>query len=282
MSIMVGTGRGAQMGVLIKNAESAGALREGRHPGRRQDRHADRGQAEAGRGRAGAGLRRRRAPAPGREPRAGERAPAGRGHRRRRRGSGASALRRPRTSRRVTGKGVTGVVDGRRVALGNVRLLEDLGIDVGAARRGGRPAPERTGRRSCSSPSTARLAGLVGVADPIKATTAEALQTLRDDGMRIVMLTGDNRATAEAVARKLGIDEVVAEVLPERQERGRGRLRRRGSDRRHGRRRHQRRARSGRRRRRHRHGHRRRRRDGERRRHPGQGRPARHRRAPAG
>ena len=120
----------------------------------------------------------------------------------------------------VTGKGVTGLVDGRRVALGNVRLLQDLGVDAS-------PLTERADRRRAEGQTVmfvavdGALAGLVAVADPIKATTAEALKTLRRDGVRIVMLTGDNRTTAEAVASRLGIDEVEAEVLPERKRRDR-------------------------------------------------------------
>ena len=125
--------------------------------------------------------------------------------------------------------------------------------------------------------------GLLGVADPIKADdAARPFARCTREGLRIVMLTGDSRATADAVARELGIDDVDAEVLPEQKARGRAAAARRGPRRRDGRRRHQRRAGAGAGRRRHRHGHRHRRRDGERRRDAGEGRPARHRRAPAG
>jgi Cu+-exporting ATPase len=113
-----------------------------------------------------------------------------------------------------TGRGVTGTVGGRAVALGNQRLLEQLGIDAGAL-------PARAERQRSAGQSAmfvavdGRAAGLVAVADPIKATTPEAIRRLHQDGVRIVMLTGDGRTTAEAVAAQLGIDEVIAEVLPD-------------------------------------------------------------------
>jgi Cu+-exporting ATPase len=113
-----------------------------------------------------------------------------------------------------TGKGVVGTVEGRRLALGNARLLEDLSLDAG---RFGKKADElrRDGQTVMFVAVDGAVAGLIGVADPIKETTAKAIQELRADGVRIVMLTGDNRTTAEAVARKLGIDEIEAEVLPQ-------------------------------------------------------------------
>ena len=113
-----------------------------------------------------------------------------------------------------TGKGVVGKVEGRRVALGNTRLLDDLSIEAG---RFGEKADElrRDGQTVMFVAVDGTVAGLIGVADPIKETTAKAIQELRADGLRIVMLTGDNRTTAEAVARKLGIDEIEAEVLPQ-------------------------------------------------------------------
>ena len=113
-----------------------------------------------------------------------------------------------------TGKGVVGTVEGHRVALGNTRLLDDLGLKAG---RFGERADElrRDGQTVMFVAVDGTVVGLIGVADPIKETTAKAIQELRADGLRIVMLTGDNRTTAEAVARKLGIDEVEAEVLPQ-------------------------------------------------------------------
>jgi Cu+-exporting ATPase len=114
-----------------------------------------------------------------------------------------------------TGKGVTGKVEGREVALGNRKLLEELGIDPGdLAERAGEL--QGKGQTVMFVAVEGRAAGLVGVADPIKETTPEAIRQLHEEGLRIVMVTGDNRATAEAVAKRLGIDEVEAEVLPDR------------------------------------------------------------------
>ncbi len=114
----------------------------------------------------------------------------------------------------IAGKGVRGDVDGRRLALGNEALMRDLGVDVG-------PLTETLERRRAEGETVMLLAGdgtlvgAIGVADPIKATTPDAIEALRADGLEIVMLTGDNRTTAAAVARRLSIDSVVAEVLPE-------------------------------------------------------------------
>jgi len=112
-----------------------------------------------------------------------------------------------------TGMGVTGKVSARRVAVGNQRLMEEHDAPV-------KPFADRAetlrgeGQTVMFVAVDGRAAGLIGVADPIKETTAGAIQDLRRDGLRIVMLTGDNRTTAEAVARKLGIDEVHAGVMP--------------------------------------------------------------------
>jgi Cu+-exporting ATPase len=116
--------------------------------------------------------------------------------------------------RSATGKGVTGRVGGAEVALGNLALLESMGVDAGPLRARAEEL-RREGQTVMFVVVDGRPAGLLGVADPIKATTPEALATLHGEGVRVVMLTGDSRTTAEAVARKLGIDEVVAEVLPE-------------------------------------------------------------------
>jgi Cu+-exporting ATPase len=114
----------------------------------------------------------------------------------------------------VTGKGVTGRVDGRDVALGNLALMESLGIDPGALAE-----QAETLRADAQTVMfvaiDGKAAGLVGVADPIKESTPEAIETLHRDGVRIVMLTGDSATTAQAVAGKLGIDEVMAGVLPD-------------------------------------------------------------------
>ncbi len=113
----------------------------------------------------------------------------------------------------VTGKGVKGRVDGRAVALGNRLLMEGLGVDVGTL-AGAADTLGREGQTVMFVAVDGRIAGMVGVADPIKDTTPEAIGQLHAERLRIVMLTGDNRATAEAVARKLGIDEIIPEVLP--------------------------------------------------------------------
>jgi P-type Cu+ transporter len=113
-----------------------------------------------------------------------------------------------------TGKGVTGVVDGRRVSIGNLKHMETLAIDPGALRA---RADElrRGGQTLMFVAIDGNPAGLVGVADPIKPTTVEAIQDLHREGVKVVMLTGDNRTTAEAVAASVGIDQIEADVLPD-------------------------------------------------------------------
>ncbi len=114
----------------------------------------------------------------------------------------------------VTGKGVTGEVDGRRVALGNARLLESLRIAPGPlADRA--EALRQEGQTVMFVAIDGKAAGLVSVADPIKKTTPQAIAALHEEDVRIVMLTGDSETTAKAVARKLGLDEVIAGVLPD-------------------------------------------------------------------
>jgi Cu+-exporting ATPase len=113
-----------------------------------------------------------------------------------------------------TGKGVVGTIEGRRVALGNARLLADLGID-GTPLDARADALRAEGATVVYVTVAGQLAGLIAVADPVKASTPEALAALKAEGIRIVMLTGDNRRTAEAVAKTLGITEVEAEILPE-------------------------------------------------------------------
>lgn len=113
----------------------------------------------------------------------------------------------------VTGKGVTGIVDGKLVALGNARLLADRGLD------GGRLAETANGRRDEGETVMfvivdSQIAGLVAVADPVKETTPGALAALHTEGFHIIMATGDNERTAKAVAARLGIDEIRADVLP--------------------------------------------------------------------
>jgi Cu+-exporting ATPase len=114
----------------------------------------------------------------------------------------------------VTGKGISGIVDSRRVVIGNQAMMHDQGIDIGS-----RQAPleelREAGQTVMMVAIEGRFAGLLGVADPVRPTTREALEELHAEGLRIIMLTGDSRATASAVARTLGIDEVIAEVLPQ-------------------------------------------------------------------
>ena len=114
----------------------------------------------------------------------------------------------------LTGKGVTGEVDGHHVAVGNRSLLDDLKLDTGelAARA---EELRANGHTIMFVAVDGKPAGLIGVADPIKKTTADAVKQLHAEGIRLIMLTGDSRTTAEAVARRLGLDEVVAEVLPD-------------------------------------------------------------------
>jgi Cu+-exporting ATPase len=114
----------------------------------------------------------------------------------------------------ITGKGVTGHVDGRSVGLGNRNLFESMGIDPGEL-AGKAEALRKEGQTVMFVAVDGKAAGLLGVADPVKGTTLEALRQLHEEGIRIVMLTGDSKTTAEAVAGKLGIDEVMAEVLPD-------------------------------------------------------------------
>jgi Cu+-exporting ATPase len=114
----------------------------------------------------------------------------------------------------VTGKGVRGTVDGRAVALGNRALMSDLGVALG-------PLADRAeglrgeGQTVVFVAVGREPAGLLGVADPLKESTPEAIRTLQAEGIRVVMLTGDSRTTAEAVARRLRLDDVIAEVLPD-------------------------------------------------------------------
>ena len=113
-----------------------------------------------------------------------------------------------------TGKGVVGKIDGHEVALGNSKLLEQMRIAADGLIEQA-DALRKEGETVMFLVVDGLAAGLIGVADPIKESTPEAIRGLHENGIRIVMITGDNRATAEAVARKLGIDEVEADVLPE-------------------------------------------------------------------
>jgi len=213
MSIMVATGRGATSGVLFKNAEAietlrkvdtlvtdkTGTLTEGRPklvtvepaPGTEADDLL----------RLAAGLER------GSEHPLAEAIVTGAEDR-------GVVPARSRDFASITGKGVTGAIEGRSVALGNRALLDELGVVPG-------PLAERAealrgeGQTVMFVAVDGRATGLLGVADPIKETTPEAIAALHAAGIRIVMLTGDSETTARAVAERLGIDEVVSEVLPD-------------------------------------------------------------------
>jgi Cu+-exporting ATPase len=213
MSIMVGTGRGARLGVLVRNAEAlelmekvdtlvvdkTGTLTEGRP--RLVGVTPLGGFDEAELLRLVAGIERASehplaaAIVKGAEDRGLTLAPA----------SDFSA---------EPGKGVVGTVDGRRLGVGNQALFSSLGIDP-AGLLAQADALRKEGQGVMLIALDGRAAGLVAVADPIKESATGALKALRDDGIRVVMLTGDSRVTADAVAHKLGIDDVVAEVLPD-------------------------------------------------------------------
>lgn len=114
----------------------------------------------------------------------------------------------------VTGKGVSGTVAGRKVALGNPAMMAGLGLDAAAlADRAG--SLQNDGKTAMYVAVDGKLAGLVAVADPIKATAAEAIRALHDENITVVMATGDNERTAKAIAKRLGIDQVRANLLPE-------------------------------------------------------------------
>jgi len=213
MSIMVGTGRGAQNGVLIKNAEAlegfekvdtlivdkTGTLTEGRP--KLVDVIAREGQDERDLLRLAASLER------------GSEHPLAAAIVE---GAEARGIRpvAPEDFASLTGKGVTGKVEGRRVALGNRALLDELKVEPGEW-----PAQAEAlraeGKTVMFVLAEGQIVGLLAVADPIKESTPEAIEQLRKEGLRILMVTGDSRTTAQAVADRLGITEVEAEVLPE-------------------------------------------------------------------
>src|SRR5690606_18517819 len=113
-----------------------------------------------------------------------------------------------------TGKGVVGTVEGKRVAIGQARFLSELSVGTEALDQDA-DRLRRDGATVVFISVGGTLAGLLAIADPIKTETKAALEAIRSDGIRVVMLTGDNRTTALAVARRLGISEVEAEVLPD-------------------------------------------------------------------
>ena len=213
MAIMVGTGRGATAGVLIKNAEAleilekvntlvvdkTGTLTEGKP--RLVSVTALAGFTEADVLRLAASLER------GSEHPLAAAIVAGAEERK-------LTLATATDFKSVTGQGVSGRVEGRAVALGNEQMMRALGVGIEAVVADA-DVQRKDGHTVMLLAVDARAAGLLGVADPIKASTAEALKMLREDGVKIVVLTGDNRITAAAVAKKLGIDQVEAEVMPD-------------------------------------------------------------------
>jgi len=213
MSIMTATGRGAQLGVLIKNAEAlerfakvdtlivdkTGTLTEGKPRLVAVLPESDHDETEV--------LRLAATLEKGSEHPLAEAIVSGAESRN-------VMLGKADDFEAVTGKGVKGVVDGKPVALGNAKLLEELGLD------GGHLMEVANGRRDEGETVMfvvleGAVAGLVSVADPVKETTPAALKALHAAGFRIIMATGDNERTAKAVAGKLGIDEIRADVLPE-------------------------------------------------------------------
>jgi Cu+-exporting ATPase len=214
MSIMVGTGRGATSGVLIKHAEAleimekvdtlvvdkTGTLTEGRP--RLMAVKAAPGFVDDDVLRLGAALERA-----SEHPLAAAIVA----------GAEARGLQLPAVKgfNSVTGRGVVGEVEAHQVALGNQRLMGEQALDLGSLAEHA-DALRSEGQTVMFVAVDGQAAGLIGVADPVKDTTPEALRLLQQDGIEVVMLTGDNRVTAEAVAKKFGIERVQAEVLPDR------------------------------------------------------------------
>ena len=226
MSIMVGVGRGAEAGVLIKNAEAlermekvdtlvvdkTGTLTEGK-PAVTAVLPAM-GIEEAELLRLAASLER------------GSEHPL------------AAAVVAAAAARKIalspasdfdapTGKGVLGTVEGRRVAVGTAKFLREQGIDVTALEKAADDF-RREGATAIFVGADGKAAGVLAIADPVKPSTSAALAALRADGVRVVMLTGDNRTTAQAIARRLGITEIEAEVLPDQKSAVIARLKREG------------------------------------------------------
>src|SRR5262245_53715603 len=118
--------------------------------------------------------------------------------------------------RAIAGKGVLGTVNGKHVALGNLKLLLDLGIDLPVPLRDQAESLRNEGHTIMFVVADGKIIGVLGVTDPIKQSAVDAIRRLHGEGVHIVMVTGDSRTTAEAVARRLGIDEVKAEALPDK------------------------------------------------------------------
>lgn len=217
MSIMVGTGRGASMGVLIKNAEAleameqidtlvvdkTGTLTEGKPKLVEVAAFNDFDQNEL--------LQLAASLEQGSEHPLGAAIVEG---------ARARGLTLSRLSEfdSVTGQGIKGRVDGRQISLGNAALFDSLNIDASALQQQAE-ALRKQGQTVMLVAIDAQAAGLVSVADPIKKSSRQAIDALHKEGINIVMLTGDNKVTAQAVAGQLGIDDVQADVLPEQKSR---------------------------------------------------------------
>jgi Cu+-exporting ATPase len=124
------------------------------------------------------------------------------------------ALAQPAEFDSPVGKGVVGVVDGRRIVMGSANFLKELGVDTAALDEEA-DAMRSDGATAIFIAVDGQPAGIFAIADPVKSTTPDAIEALKADGVRLVMMTGDNRTTALAVARRLGVEEVEAEVLPQ-------------------------------------------------------------------
>ncbi|MFL4998909.1 MAG: heavy metal translocating P-type ATPase [Xanthobacteraceae bacterium] len=226
MSIMVGVGRGAQAGVLIRNAEAlermervdtlvvdkTGTLTEGKPKVVAIVPAADHDEEEVLRFAASVERSSEHPLAAAIVAAANER---------------KIALAPVTDFDSPTGKGAIGMVEGRRIVLGNAKFLAELGIETDALSSEAERL-RRDGATAIFVAMDGKLAGVIAIADPVKATTPAALDALRREGLRIVMLTGDNRTTARAVAERLAISEVEAEVLPDHKSDVVARLRREG------------------------------------------------------
>jgi Cu+-exporting ATPase len=226
MSIMVGVGRGAEAGVLIKNAEAlermekvdtlvvdkTGTLTEGK-PSVVAIEVADGFEEQNLLGIAASLERSSEHPLAAAIVKAAE--------------DRGLALVEPSGVDQPVGKGIVGVVDDKAIVLGNAGFLEEYDVGLGALAE----AADRLradGATAIYIAVNGKAAGVIAIADPVKETTAEALTALSEAGIKVIMLTGDNRVTAEAIARRLGIDDVEADVLPDQKSKVVQRLREQG------------------------------------------------------